>query len=239
MSLQVTGNYKQVSDNGIYRFNELIFVAAPSYKTEIKVISNALNPTRYFRVTGDEFKDYSLELGFRECIEGEVAKNNKCSRCIKGTYSYSPFDAQCTPCFDFATCEGGNKVVVDQGYWRKTNLSTVVYKCPLSAACLGGVESKCATGYSGLLCNICGTDDEGNIYGREGASMCTKCPSLYLQLLQFFAVMLGLFAYTGYLLNSVLSNPLRNKPQTVLIRVLTNYFQVVMIVKNFDLKWPS
>lgn len=39
--------------------------------------------------------------------------------------------------------------------------------------------------------------------------------------------------------SSVLSNPLRNKPQTVLIRVLTNYFQILMIVKNFDLSWPT
>ena len=38
---------------------------------------------------------------------------------------------------------------------------------------------------------------------------------------------------------SILSNPERNKPLTVLIRILTNYFQLLMIVKNFDLSWPS
>ena len=36
----------------------------------------------------------------------------------------------------------------------------------------------------------------------------------------------------------MLNSPKRNKPQTVLIRVLTNYFQVVMLVKDFDLHWP-
>jgi hypothetical protein len=54
--------------------------------------------------------------------------------------------------------------------------------------------------------------------------MCSKCPSLIYQMFQLLAVLFGLCLYTAYLLNSVLSNPLRNKPQTVLIRILTNYF---------------
>jgi hypothetical protein len=36
----------------------------------------------------------------------------------------------------------------------------------------------------------------------------------------------------------VLHNPKRNKPQTVLLRILTNYFQAIMIVQDFDLSWP-
>ncbi|TNV74882.1 hypothetical protein FGO68_gene8180 [Halteria grandinella] len=237
-SLQIAGNYKQVSQHGTYKFDEITLIAAPSYQTEAKIVSNALDQSKYLKISGQQFDDYVLNISFRECIAGEVVKNNKCSRCVKGTYSYSPFDLQCSQCFQFASCEGGDHVLVDKGYWRAETLSTIVFKCPLSAACLGGIESKCARGYSGLLCNICSTDDEGNIYGREGASMCAKCPPLQLQMLQFLAVMLGLFLYTAYLLNSILSNPLRNKPQTVLIRVLTNYFQVVMIVRNFDLSWP-
>ena len=39
--------------------------------------------------------------------------------------------------------------------------------------------------------------------------------------------------------SNLLSNPKPNKPQTVLIRIITNYFQVVSLVRGFDLVWPS
>ncbi|CDW75509.1 UNKNOWN [Stylonychia lemnae] len=38
---------------------------------------------------------------------------------------------------------------------------------------------------------------------------------------------------------SVLNDPRRNKPQTVLLRILTNYFYAVMVVKDFNLYWPE
>jgi len=38
---------------------------------------------------------------------------------------------------------------------------------------------------------------------------------------------------------SLQTNPQRNNPQAVLIRILTNYFQIIMVIKNFDLNWPE
>eukprot|EP00347_Sterkiella_histriomuscorum_P018689 403344551 len=38
---------------------------------------------------------------------------------------------------------------------------------------------------------------------------------------------------------SVLKNPRRNKPWTVLVRILTGYVQIVMICKDFELEWPD
>ena len=34
-------------------------------------------------------------------------------------------------------------------------------------------------------------------------------------------------------------NPTRNKPHTVLLRIFTNYLQAVIIVKDFNLEWPT
>jgi hypothetical protein len=136
------------------------------------VVSNALNSLKYQLVTKTKQSDYELSLDFRECILGEVVKNNKCSRCIKGTYSYDPLATSCEKCFPFVNCEGGADIMVEPGYWRKEKFSTVVFKCPLSSACKGGRDSECETGYSGLLCNICGQDEYGEIYGRTGVSMC-------------------------------------------------------------------
>ncbi len=54
-------------------------------------------------------------------------------------------------------------------------------------------------------------------------------------MLAFFT---GLALYLVYLLSSLLNNPLRNKPETVLIRIITNYSQAIMVVYEFDLNWP-
>jgi hypothetical protein len=37
----------------------------------------------------------------------------------------------------------------------------------------------------------------------------------------------------------LLTNPKRNKPETVLIRIITNYFQIISLVQGFDLVWPT
>ncbi len=34
-------------------------------------------------------------------------------------------------------------------------------------------------------------------------------------------------------------NPRRNKPQTTLVRILTNYFHVISLVRQYDLDWPG
>ncbi|CDW88698.1 UNKNOWN [Stylonychia lemnae] len=39
--------------------------------------------------------------------------------------------------------------------------------------------------------------------------------------------------------SSVLKDPRRNKPQTVLLRILVGYFQVIMICKDFEMQWPD
>lgn len=41
------------------------------------------------------------------------------------------------------------------------------------------------------------------------------------------------------LCRSILRNPTRNKPHTVLLRIFTNYLQAVIIVKDFNLEWPT
>lgn len=76
------------------------------------------------------------------------------------------------------------------------------------------------------------------MYARAGVEQCVKCEPLYLQLLKFFGIFVMLVSYIVYLLYSILSNPRRNKPQTVLLRIITNYFQAVMIAKEFNLQWP-
>jgi hypothetical protein len=80
---------------------------------------------------------------------------------------------------------------------------------------------------------------DGVYYARSGSNSCSKCSHIGVQISIMLAFFTGLALYLVYLLYSLLNNPLRNKPETVLIRIITNYSQAIMIVYEFDLKWPT
>lgn len=89
------------------------------------------------------------------------------------------------------------------------------------------------------MCNICVKEPiDGGYYARSGSHGCSRCSPMGVQILIIIAFFTGLAFYLVYLLSSLLNNPLRNKPQTVLIRIITNYSQAIMIVYEFDLNWP-
>ena len=121
----------------------------------------------------------SVTLLFRPCIDGEVLKDNVCERCPEGSYSlrFSPA-AQCVPCPSDAVSCSGNVIVVSEGYWRPSPLSTVFLECPYPAGCAGGaptvtsdVASSCAAGYEGPLCSACSS----GYYLNRATKECTTC----------------------------------------------------------------
>ena len=90
------------------------------------------------------------------------------------------------------------------------------------------------------MCNICEKKSiNGSFYARTGAHGCSVCSPISVQVVILIAFLIGLMLYLVYLLTSLLNNPMRNKPQTVLIRIITNYSQAIMIVYEFDLNWPT
>eukprot|EP00347_Sterkiella_histriomuscorum_P010324 403376745 len=191
LTMQVSQNNKIIAQNGIFEFSDMIFVAKPSYTTQLKFITTGVNSALYSQVTGNNFQDFEVNISFRECIQGEITQNNMCIECQKGTYSLKLQSISCEKCFNNGVCFGKNITGVLPG---------------------GGTESKCKIGFEGKLCSICSKNLNGTQYARQGANDCIE---------------------------SILNNPKRNKPQTVLIRILTNYFHAIMIVKDFDMSWPD
>jgi len=45
--------------------------------------------------------------------------------------------------------------------------------------------------------------------------------------------------YIILLLVLIIKSPSRDKDHSVLIRILTSYFQVILYVKDLDLSWPE
>ena len=90
---------------------------------------------------------------------------------------------------DNRTCESAYKAfinnlqITNNSYDRKTMIFDcqipIPIKCPMPSSCLGGVEQKCSSGYTGTLCAVC----------TRGYSMqfnrCVQCPEPHLAVLEF------------------------------------------------------
>jgi len=70
----------------------------------------------------DNYKLYEayFTVNFWECEAGEELGRGTCSICDTGFYSLVPGEDFCLPCMDFVNCTGGNKLVLEEGYWRDT-----------------------------------------------------------------------------------------------------------------------
>ena len=76
-----------------------------------------------------------IELSFRSCHAGEILSQGICEVCSYGYYTLTENQTQCLKCFDEATCEGGDLVNVNKGYWRSSNFTSTIKKCLHEEAC--------------------------------------------------------------------------------------------------------
>ena len=85
----------------------------------------------------------------RECIRGEIFQptKNECYKCGKSYYSIDTKDQECKSCPLNAQCEGGDRIIVNEGFWRKNINSINIYKCnPISNPCISDYKPRCIKG---------------------------------------------------------------------------------------------
>eukprot|EP00347_Sterkiella_histriomuscorum_P013557 403364259 len=245
LKISVVGQTKVRALNGICIFNDLLLIAYPDYKSTLKFSSTAISNERVNKLIQKQGSNLnfsttlSININFRKCVMGEITLDKKCVYCTRGTYSLNPNETSCNSCLESSSCSGGTSIELEKGFWRSSNISTIVYSCSQPESCLGGVGTDCNEGYSGKLCSVCLGKDGDNIYARGSGLSCNKCQPLQVQVLIVIAMVVAISLYLLYILISILSSPKRDKPQTVMIRILTGYFQVIMIVKDFQLYWPA
>jgi hypothetical protein len=64
------------------------------------------------------------------------------------------------------------------GWWRRNITHNILHRCPGgAAACLGGVNTSCATGHTGILCATCAAGFEEQPPSKK---TCAVCPSVGL-----------------------------------------------------------
>eukprot|EP00347_Sterkiella_histriomuscorum_P018797 403344138 len=182
--------------------------------------------------------------------DGQIVLNDNtsCIKCQLGYFSLQDNMTQCLECKSHSDCPGGYQVDVFPGYWRKSFYDPYIFKCLEATACIGGTYSfnksqdvsqypLCATGYGGNLCNRCQNDGD-IIYSRSGLSRCERCPDPVLNTLLLQAIF---FAIMGYILFMIVTNLKEDKNQesSAVLRILTNFLQIITSTSLIDLQWPQ
>lgn len=166
---QIIGTTSLVAKQGVSNFSSIILQAIPGRTVPIQVQSTSINHT--FPKSPEAI--YSFKYVTRLCVPGEVTTPVGCYLCPKNTFSVDPSDTECKECPGYAFCPGGMALVLDPGYWRESDLSSEVFKCPIVKACEGGDNATCAAGYEDVLCARCSED-----YYFTGLHYCERCEML-------------------------------------------------------------
>jgi len=140
---------------------------------------------------------YNSDQGGSTCADcpGDLYSNvgsSNCTRCLKGFYftEIASEAGECLACPDGTLCNRNGastqtKLQLRPGYWRVSEHSVEIERCPYPGGCIGDNESLaaasdeeffgdayCAAGFEGPLCAIC---VEG-YYLDVDAATCTLCP---------------------------------------------------------------
>lgn len=242
-----TGVKTQRLINGTFNFSEAVIQSQPPSNAWIKVKSDLITtyysdllPQKTFfnyndKTTGDYY--FLFKIFFRECVSGEVYFNNgtECNVCPKGKYSFFPSDSDCKTCPVTAQCEGGNHFALDPGYWRPDIYSDDVYSCNiLTESCLGGENSSCLNGYTGIICGSCTFNDDQKFF-KKGMYFCEECANVYIYII---IIVVGVVIIFGFIIFLV-TRKTQNTENYVLVKIITNHVQTVSFLSNIKIEFPK
>ena len=132
---------------------------------------------------------------------------------------------------------------VNKGYWRRTRNSTTIVECLFKDAWLGGFYSdtdypvKWARGYEGKLWSKWAII-EGDKYQRVNEFECLKCPNPIMNVIRVFEIMLLIFLLIFILIIANVRKTTKSQ-FSVLLRIITNYLQIMTTVISLSTKYPS
>jgi len=118
---------------------------------------------------------------------------------------------------------GTTLLLVDQGYWRSGLYSENIIPC-LQDGCLGGLESECAEGYEGKLCQTCSGFVGDKYYAKSAAGACLACERPGVLGAKLAGLLITVFLYLAIMTVLIIKDPGRRKDHSVLLRIITNYF---------------
>lgn len=243
---KVIGNTDVTVVNGIATFTDVTFISSPGAQNIAYTVSSSnIDETKIDEAFGMALTDthQTLTVDFRDCIKGEEQKNDMCTPCPTGKYSLIAGATECKICPKHATCYGEDVIWVDAGYWRASFASDTIHECLNENACLkyegtpADQPYNCRKGYASNLCDSC-VEVDGTQYQRTGDHQCGICPDIVLNFFRLFGLLVLLVIFVIIIIWSNIRTK-KESPQAILIRILTNYFQIITSAASFNLTFPS
>ncbi|CAI2375458.1 unnamed protein product [Moneuplotes crassus] len=230
--------------NGIAEFDNLIVVAEQgSDEIQVTATSNAIDQNRIQQIFGSQISSNIITCNIRYCKPGELAEGNICRECSPGTYSLEWSSSTCEQCMEDVVCEGGSEINVNSGFWRETLNSTSIVECENKDACNGGYvddynqPTKCATGYKGKLCSKCDLTQDSK-FQQTSEFVCQKCPNATMNAIRVFGAVIGVFIFFMIII-FVNVRKTSESQISILLRILTNYAQIITTTISFSSNHPD
>lgn len=230
--------------NGVATFTNLIFVSNPGDDNiQFEITSKSIDPEKLKLEFGSDYKQESIDVSFRYCQPGEKVILNKCSSCSAGSYSFIWNSTECETWMDSTEWQGGIEVYVDKGYWRNNKNSTKVYQWLREESCKGGYNANnkhpvnWATGYEGILCAQCSIAEDRK-YENVGNYQWAKWPNVILNAIRVIGLILLVWVYMTALVSMMLRKK-EESQRSILMRIVTNYLQVITAVLSYNINFPS
>jgi len=222
--------------DGVYKVEHITVISPPGTVKQLYFASAAIDYVNSDPNTGVLAQETQLVYILRNCTTGEILKGDQCYQCEKGSYSFTTTDTLCQKCKQGMICNGGANVTIEAGYWRPDNTSDDVFACTLADKCLGGAGTECIDGYEGRLCTVCSSK-----WFRYGRALCSKCGSMAVSVTQGSVILLLVVCFLAFIIYSSLSAVGKKKKSdiSVQLRILINFVQVMMLMNNFQIVWPS
>jgi hypothetical protein len=231
-NFSVTGTTKIYAELGFVNYSDFAVTGPPGSETNLTVLGYLFVLNTYVE------SDLDIKISLRKCYSGEsLVSNNTCKVCEYGKYNLIP-GSECIACPYRAICYGGNEIVAAKGYWRTSNNTDAFFSCPNTDSCLEeqlGVPGHCLTGYEGNLCQSCSYG-----YSRSGDNQCSECMSrteniVFTSLIAFSALVVIVIMTATTIQGAYKEQSIGS----IYIKILVNYFQIVLLTISFNLEWPS
>ncbi|KAL4492982.1 hypothetical protein ABPG72_020761 [Tetrahymena utriculariae] len=211
---------------------------------------------------------FPLVISMRDCAVGEIYQQSlgQCYACPAGKYSLIQGADTCLTCPKVGVdkCEGYNNMVISAGYWRRNTSSDIIIQCiNYISNCLGGSKSQmCYEGHIGALCEECDIDGKvwGERYSHATDFTCGKCSEISDNVIKIvvisFWTIISIYLSASSSIELVQHNIMRNifillgtisagktteksNLTSVLIKILTSYFQIISVLFTFRLNTPT
>ncbi|CDW82073.1 UNKNOWN [Stylonychia lemnae] len=257
-----------LDNNNVYQFNDAAYgkdFAAYPIKMQLKIkyqgVDMVIDPTKISQLFQDYFRTPSglkLENPFSLVLydvydqqimtddsslatvsiaakqNASVTKNTKV-KASRGIYYFDDFILKAEP----------NTTIYLTFTSNAINQNIIKYAIPshkqTEQLVRGGNESVCLEGYTGNLCHQCEYSISNDIkYQRKGLHRCTPCPDHVQNSFIILGMVILAVLIIFVLIRTALINAASDKNhEPALMRIIIDYFHLIMILKFYDLNWPN